>query len=528
MAKTIQFKRVQENSRVNDAAGIFRTFPGSGGSFSAETADITDTILGQTFESNERGLIDWSVSTDGIYKGYPGYTCRISRATTEKQGTNLATTRLTSSGTAGETKRVAGEDTTVWGFRINDKHKRVLKRPGIGETAKDIITLGGNVTPSGGTSRSADADDDIALVDYLSGIVWLKNVNNGNITVTAKYYDMESIARATDYTLTLSVTMRDETNFTESSLNGSDPTLSLGTGNGEIEFTTKDRYSGDKSSRYPGFSASIVISGTDTALYTTYNKTTRTITINSATDSTGAATSTAKEAVTELNAIDDLVNDGVVITYGGVGTKVLEAASKTNFSGGWTESAPTDDDDPDARGGFMLYSPGLRTVGLSMSGVTVPTRKFSSELDFRQALLDREELLIEVNPDGIAVGTGDDDGVGFRSWMKFASASEEGDVGQTQTTSLEFTLTVPYDEEIPTPVALVGNIKRLPEAVLDAVDSWLNEEYQNEVRYLPSGSTDGTGIEGKVVISDLTLSGGLTAMNVFNVEMMGNGRYKSV
>ena len=87
---------------------------------------------------------------------------------------------------------------------------------------------------------------------------------------------------------------------------------------------------------------------------------------------------------------------------------------------------------------------------------------------------------------------------------------------------------MPADDRIADVFAIVGKVQKLPAAVLDAMDSWVNDEWWNEGQYLPSGKTDGTGIQGKVVVTDLSLSGGLSAMNRFNVQLTGNGAYLEV
>jgi uncharacterized protein (UPF0212 family) len=51
------------------------------------------------------------------------------------------------------------------------------------------------------------------------------------------------------------------------------------------------------------------------------------------------------------------------------------------------------------------------------------------------------------------------------------------------------------------------------------------------VRYLPQGAIGQTpldGIEGAFVVADVSLSGGLSDMNVFQVELQGTGQYTEV
>ena len=64
---------------MSDDAGVTQyPLPGSEGAFNNEAEQIDDTILGQTYQSNEVGLIGWGVSSNGIFKGFAGYLAELS------------------------------------------------------------------------------------------------------------------------------------------------------------------------------------------------------------------------------------------------------------------------------------------------------------------------------------------------------------------------------------------------------------------------------------------------------------------
>ena len=56
----------------SDGGSNWNNLPGSTGAFSADAESVDDTILGQTFSSSDIGLQGWSVSSDGIFKGFSG------------------------------------------------------------------------------------------------------------------------------------------------------------------------------------------------------------------------------------------------------------------------------------------------------------------------------------------------------------------------------------------------------------------------------------------------------------------------
>ena len=539
----------------------WQPFPGSGGSFTAETAEIDDTILGQSFQSNDRGLIDWKVSTDAVLKGYPGYTCRISRTrvagrmVTEAMVTVSQDTIIERLGTA----------TGITAKQVTDRSKRLWLRPEqFDQPFWDEAPTGVSQPPTADAAAISVAYSGTAVpvkyIDYLDGTIYFDgDVDAQSITVTGYYLSIEPLVRASDYTLNMQVTMKDETNFTESSSVVVGKAVLSGATNGGITGAgiTEDHilnvFSRDG---YNVTTLDVTATGAGATVAAAAAGNTLTVRLASA-----AATNTPANVAAAINAAFKSKGGIPGKFYARVGADMPATArvgafgpstlaTAKTFTGAAGYPAPSKVDEPDARGdgagGYMLYSPGLRTFNLSISGVEVPGRVLPSGLDYHKALRDRRELLVEINPDGRRVtrsGDGVDypatSGVGFVGWFRLGSTGNEGDVGQTQTSTIEFTLAVPQAtsvNKVLTPVQIVGARTRLMGTVQDCFNSWNLAESENEVRFTPddaivdlTGANVGGGaIQGKCVISNFTLTGSLTDMNKFEVELMGNGRYVEV
>lgn len=172
---------------VHDPAiGDWHNLPGSQGSFSVTGEEIDDTILGQTFQSNLTGLVDWKVESDGIYKGFPGYLAEIM-----KQGTPTASTdeAMTREGDTATYAIVNGER-DMWDRRVT-----VV-------VSADSAVVNAN---------------QIVAVDYLFGRVTLKSdfaiSDHTSVTVDVTYLPTLCIGKANSYTLTMSAAMVDESHF---------------------------------------------------------------------------------------------------------------------------------------------------------------------------------------------------------------------------------------------------------------------------------------------------------------------------
>lgn len=160
-------------------------------------------------------------------------------------------------------------------------------------------------------------------------------------------------------------------------------------------------------------------------------------------------------------------------------------------------------------GGYRVFSPGLRTVSLELSGF------FDSSQNLLTELLNRNELVIEINPDGSGNSLA-------RGFFKMLSKSQSGDVGALEQETLNFGLSVP--ENVTRVFAWQhAPLTTLSNAVRTALDSW-EQQSIIDVRYLPDGvGTGNVAFSGDFVITDVSLTGGLDGLNEFTVNGQGSG-----
>ncbi|PHR87486.1 MAG: hypothetical protein COA78_37065 [Blastopirellula sp.] len=171
-----------------------------------------------------------------------------------------------------------------------------------------------------------------------------------------------------------------------------------------------------------------------------------------------------------------------------------------------------------ANGGVKTFEPGLRNVALEVQGIFDATESAKTDLTARA------ELIVEIDPAG--------DGSSLaRGFFRIVNTSQGGAVGALEDETINFALSVPFADDI----AVVFNWRHtsttLAESIQSAITSWLTELNTYDVRYLPSGAIGASpndGIEGDMMVTDISLSGGLSNMNVFNVTMQGTGAFTVV
>lgn len=202
----------------------------------------------------------------------------------------------------------------------------------------------------------------------------------------------------------------------------------------------------------------------------------------------------------------------------------VAAAGKANSYNLTMTAEPIDETDystAQANSGTRIFASGLRTVALELSGIFDATEAFAADL------LARTEVIIEIDPagDGSSIA---------RGFFKLVTTGQSGAVGALEDETVNFALTVP-DETTNPQVALPFNWRHtattLNQAIQDLLTSWLTELNTYDVQYLPLGAIGQSpldGKEGNFMVSDVSLSGGLDAMNVFQAELQGTGQYTVV
>jgi hypothetical protein len=179
-------KRVQVS---DDSGSTFFTLPGNQGEFRTELANVNDTIFGQSFESNQVGLGQFNLPTNGIWKGVAGYSVILKKSGTATSMTGEATTLV-----SGKT------------YQITSATKRVLSY------VNSITVLDNGV----------DHTADVISIDYLTGQVTFdpSYTVTGAVTVTGHYMPMAVVAKARSFTLTQSSGENDETGYEDAQANG--------------------------------------------------------------------------------------------------------------------------------------------------------------------------------------------------------------------------------------------------------------------------------------------------------------------
>lgn len=214
---------------------------------------------------------------------------------------------------------------------------------------------------------------------------------------------------------------------------------------------------------------------------------------------------------------------GGAITFDGHFFPTTQLAKGQSYTLTMTANAieTTDFGTAQGNGGYKTYIPGLRIVQLELGGI------FDATVNSKSDLAARNEIIVEIDPagDGSSIA---------RGFFKIISTEQSGDVGALEEESLSLELTVPLEETNPTvgfpfSWAHTGTTK-LSQAIQICLQSWLDQTLI-DVRYLPQGATGQSpldGVSGDCIVTDVSLSGGLSDMNTFTADMMGSGAYTEV
>lgn len=162
--------------------------------------------------------------------------------------------------------------------------------------------------------------------------------------------------------------------------------------------------------------------------------------------------------------------------------------------------------DAQTNNGNREFDYGLKTVSLELKGI------YKAADAFLTALKNRAEVIIEVNPDGTGKSIA-------RGFFKPLSTDFSGKVGDLEASTVMYNLSVPDDALVPYPFQWLHTATTLNTGVVNCLTSWEGSDIV-KVQYLPDGTN---GFSGDAVITDISLSGGLEAMNEFTVNFQGSG-----
>lgn len=197
------------------------------------------------------------------------------------------------------------------------------------------------------------------------------------------------------------------------------------------------------------------------------------------------------------------------ITISGKYLPMTQVAKAQSFT--LTQTAATIDtsdyETAQANGGYMTYDYGLRTVTLALKGV------FAQSNGYEDLVTSRAECIVEINPDGNSNSVA-------RGWFRPNSTSQSGNVGDLEDQDLNFSLTVPDQQDISLPFSWAfASGSTLNMGIRNAINSWQSVT-TCKVNYLPDGAT---GRQGTAIVTECTLTGGLDAMNDFSLKFQGTG-----
>ncbi len=180
-------KRVQVSS---DGGTTYVTLPGNQADLTAvEFGNVTDTIFGQTFESQQPTLGQWGVTSNGLFKGVAGYNAVI-----KQSGTPTSMAAEACSLVSGKT------------YQVTSTTKRVL-------SWADALTV---------LDNAVDHTADVVSIDYLTGKVTFAAgyTVTGPVTLTGYYVPMTQIAKGRSFNLRQSVAQVDTTGYDVAQSNG--------------------------------------------------------------------------------------------------------------------------------------------------------------------------------------------------------------------------------------------------------------------------------------------------------------------
>lgn len=202
------------------------------------------------------------------------------------------------------------------------------------------------------------------------------------------------------------------------------------------------------------------------------------------------------------------------ITISGSYLPTSEVAGAKQFTLTMTADATDTTDIPTAKtnGGYKTFQSGLNTAALELSGI------YKSANGNAAALASRSPVIIEINPDNAGKAIA-------RGIFKMVTQNQSGDVGALEEETVNFNLHVPDVQKMVTPFTwIIDATSTINVGVQNLINGWLNKT-SVFAKYLPDGST---GFSGEAIVTEVSLGGGLEAMNEFSCTLRGTGATTTV
>lgn len=156
--------------------------------------------------------------------------------------------------------------------------------------------------------------------------------------------------------------------------------------------------------------------------------------------------------------------------------------------------------------GYRVFDPGLRTISLELGGF------YDADDAVWEILEGRTEAVIEINPDGSGMSLA-------RGIFKLVTRNQSGDVGALEEQTRTFNLSVPEGLDIIFDW-VHDDDTTLSQAVRILLDAYINQT-KPYIRYEPDGPNE-LIFQGQAVLTDVSLSSSLDAMNEFTANFQGS------
>ncbi|MGD9727680.1 MAG: hypothetical protein AB7L09_21180 [Nitrospira sp.] len=190
-----------------DNGSNWYTLPGNQGELRNEAGQIVDTIFGQSFESNQPGLIVTDIMANGLFKGFAGYVAVLKQSSGAAVAMNDEATTLLSGKT----------------YQITNAAHRIIDRA-------TAIVVEDNATPV--------AASNIESIDYLFGrVTFISSYTpTGPITITGAYRTTSVLAKGRSFNLTQTQEPIDTSVYETVQANGGYKTWDYGLRTCSLEF----------------------------------------------------------------------------------------------------------------------------------------------------------------------------------------------------------------------------------------------------------------------------------------------------
>jgi hypothetical protein len=215
----------------------------------------------------------------------------------------------------------------------------------------------------------------------------------------------------------------------------------------------------------------------------------------------------------EITFDDSFTPDGAVEVSGeSVPLVDFGRANSVDLSQTCTSSDVTTFELAKEENGYATFRAELKEVSMSLSAF------YSKSDSFHQILNAREEILVEIDFDGSG-------SVVSRGVFRVSNSGLDGDVGSTETNSVDFSLAgapegiAPYDFQF-------SETSQASAAFQILMKAWVNRNYIG-FDYAPDGLNE-VYYDGRAIVTDASLSTAVDAIGELTISLQGSGELQEI